>query len=61
VLADFICWLAYFFQFFLFPTFTVITYISFPVGFLAEAGLTLWLLIKGVNVEQWKKHALGSA
>ena len=61
VLADFICWLAYFFQFFLFPTFTVIAYISFPVGFLAEAGLSLWLLIKGVNVEQWKKHALGSA
>ncbi|HTX89594.1 MAG TPA: DUF4386 domain-containing protein [Anaerolineales bacterium] len=49
VLADFVCWLAYFFQFFLFPTFTVITYLSFPVGFLAEFGLTLWLLIKGVK------------
>lgn len=52
VLADFVCWLAFFFQFFLFPTFTVITYISFPVGFLAEFGLTLWLLIKGVQEQK---------
>jgi hypothetical protein len=49
VLADFVCWLAYFFQYFLFPNFTVITYLSFPVGFLAEFGLALWLLIIGVK------------
>ena len=28
---------------------------------LGELFLALWLLIKGVNVEQWKKHALASA
>jgi hypothetical protein len=49
VLADFVCWLAYFFQYFLFPNFTVITNLSFPVGFLAEFGLALWLLIMGAR------------
>jgi hypothetical protein len=49
VLADFVCWLAYFFQYFLFPNFTVITNLSFPVGFLAEFGLALWLLIMGAK------------
>jgi hypothetical protein len=49
VLADFVCWLTYFFQYFLFPNFTVITYLSFPVGFLAEFGLALWLLIMGAT------------
>ena len=49
VLADGVCWLAYFFQFFLFPAFTAITTVSFPVGFAAEFGLTLWLLIMGVR------------
>lgn len=28
---------------------------------LGELVFLLWLLIKGVNVEQWKKHTLGSA
>lgn len=32
------------------PGYTAITTISFPLGFIAEFGLTLWLLIKGVNV-----------
>jgi hypothetical protein len=54
-------WLMYFFQFFLFPGYEAITYLSFPLGFIAEVSLTLWLLIKGVNVEQWKKRALESA
>jgi len=54
-------WLMYFFQFFLFPGYEVITYLIFPLGFIAEVSLTMWLLIKGVNVEQWKKRALGSA
>jgi hypothetical protein len=31
------------------PGYTAITYISFPLGFIAEFGLTLWLLIKGAN------------
>jgi hypothetical protein len=51
LLADCVCWLAYFFQFFLFPAFTLITYLSFPVGFIAEFSLTLWLLIKGVKYQ----------
>jgi hypothetical protein len=42
-------WLMRFFQFFLFPDYTVVTYISFPLGFIAEASLSLWLLIKGVK------------
>lgn len=49
VLADGVCWLAYFFQYFLFPNFTIITYLSFPVGFLAEFGLALWLLMMGAT------------
>ena len=32
-----------------FPGYTAITYISFPLGFIAEFGLTLWLLIKGAK------------
>jgi uncharacterized protein DUF4386 len=31
------------------PGYTVLTYISFPLGFIAEFGLTLWLLIKGAK------------
>jgi hypothetical protein len=42
-------WLATFLQFFLIPSFTAITYISYPLGFIAEFGFTLWLLIKGVK------------
>jgi hypothetical protein len=54
-------WLATFLAFFLFPGNTAITYISYPLGFIAELGLSLWLLIKGVNVEAWEKSALASA
>lgn len=42
-------WLMTFLQFFLFPDFNAITYVSYPLGFIAEFGLTLWLLIKGVK------------
>lgn len=42
-------WLITSLQFFLFSDFTAITYISYPLGFIAEFGLTLWLLIKGVK------------
>jgi hypothetical protein len=31
------------------PGYRAITYISFPLGFIAEFGLTLWLLIKGAK------------
>jgi len=42
-------WLMYPFQFFLFPTCEVITYLSFAIGFMGEFGLTLWLLIMGAK------------
>lgn len=42
-------WLLTSLQFFLFPGFTAITYVSYPLGFIAEFGLTLWLLVMGVS------------
>ena len=54
-------WLMTSLQFFLFPGFEGITYVTYPLGFISEFGLTLWLLIKGVNVEGWKKLALEPA
>ena len=44
--------LIYVFQFFLLPGFGAITYISGPLGFIAECGLTLWLLIMGARAHQ---------
>ena len=61
MMIHFVGWLMTFLQFFLFPGLDVITYLTYPLGFIAELSLTLWLLIKGVNVEQWKKRALESA
>jgi hypothetical protein len=46
-----------FFTFFLFPNFGII--IS-QYTFLGEVMMVFWLLIKGVNVEEWKKRALQS-
>ena len=43
-------WLSTFFQSFIFPGFDVITYVSYPLGLIAELGLTLWLLIMGAKV-----------
>jgi len=42
-------WLSTFFQSFLFPGFDAITYVSYSLGFIAEFGLTLWLLIMGAK------------
>ena len=42
-------WLMTFLQFFLFPGFNAIIYISYPLGFAAEFGLSLWLMIWGVK------------
>jgi len=39
-------------QFFLFPGFTAIAYVSYPLGFIAEFGLSLWLLIMGAKEQQ---------
>lgn len=44
-----VAWLTTSLQFLLFPGYTAITYISYPLGFIAELALTLWLLIKGVK------------
>jgi hypothetical protein len=42
-------WLLTTLQFFLLPGFRAITYISWPLGFIAEFGLTVWLLTMGVK------------
>jgi hypothetical protein len=36
-----------FLQYLLFPGVTAITIVSYPLGFIAEFGLSLWLLVKG--------------
>jgi hypothetical protein len=47
------------FTFFIFPNSGIV--ISTYTSSLAEILMVLWLLIKGVNVEQWRKRALESA
>jgi len=42
-------WLMYPFQFFLFPSYVVVSYLSSAVGFVGEFSLTLWLLIMGAK------------
>lgn len=42
-------WVSTFFQSLLFPGFDAITYVSYPLGFIAEVGLTLWLLVMGAK------------
>jgi hypothetical protein len=49
MMIHFVGWLMTFLQFFLFPDFTAITYVTFPLGLISEFGLTLWLLIMGVK------------
>lgn len=44
---------------FLFPALSsLISPFNFAPGILGESVLTLWLLIKGVNAEEWNKRAL---
>ncbi|MGE5601926.1 MAG: DUF4386 domain-containing protein [Nitrososphaerales archaeon] len=45
-------WLSFVFLSFLFPGFTAITYVSYPLGFIAEVGLTLWLLVMGAKARK---------
>ena len=61
LILDGLCLMICFFQGFLFPGYEKLTYPLYPAMFIAEFGLTLWLLIKGVNVAQWQKRALASA
>lgn len=42
-------WLMTTLQFFLFPGFTAIMYVTYPLGFISEFGLALWLLIMGAR------------
>jgi hypothetical protein len=49
LIADFAGELIFVIQHFLLPGYGVISYPCSAVGFIAEFGLTLWLLIKGVN------------
>ena len=52
-------WLMTFLQFFLFPNFDAIIYISYPLGFIAEFGLSLWLLIIGRKDQKQPRVELG--
>jgi len=52
LMIECIAWLMYPFQFFLFPAYEVISYLSFAVGFIGEFSLALWLLIKGVKEQK---------
>ena len=49
LMVECFAWLMYPFQFFLFPSFTIIFYISSAVGFIGEFSLALWLLIMGAK------------
>jgi len=53
-------WLMVPLQRFLFPSYGAMAYSRFAAH-IAELSWTLWLLVMGVNVEQWKKRALESA
>ena len=61
LILDFVAILLWFFQFFLFPDYEALSYPGLAVSFVAEAGLCLWLLVKGVNVEEWEKQVTESA
>ena len=62
LLIDCFVLLIWVFQFFLFsPDNEAVSTLCLAISFIAEASLCLWLLIKGVNVEQWEKRALESA
>jgi Domain of unknown function (DUF4386) len=52
MMIHFVGWTMTSLQFFLFPGFTAITYVTYPLGFISEFGLTLWLLIMGVKKQK---------
>lgn len=51
-------WTATALQFFLFPSFTAITYVSWPLGFVAEVGLGLSLLFPGLWARRPQRAAV---
>ena len=52
MMIHFVGWTTTTLQFFLFPSFTAITYVTYPLGFISEFGLTLWLLIMGAREQK---------
>jgi len=56
LLLDGVAVLVWFLQVFLAPEQPEISYPSWAIGFVAELGLALWLLIKGVNPQQPTSH-----
>jgi hypothetical protein len=52
LIIDFFGVLVWFFQFFLFPAYPLISYPGLAASAIAEFSLTLWLLIKGVKVQK---------
>ena len=49
LIADGVSLLICFFQLWLFPGYEKMTYPLYPIMFVAEFGLSLWLIIKGVK------------
>lgn len=45
-------WMMTFLQFFLFPGLGFIVYLTYPLGFISETGLTLWLLLMGAKQQK---------
>jgi uncharacterized protein DUF4386 len=52
MMVHFVGWTITSLQFFLFPDFTAITYVTYPLGLISELGLTLWLLIMGAKEQK---------
>jgi len=52
MMIHFVGWTMTSLLFFLFPGFTTIIFVTGPLGFISEFGITLWLLIKGVKEQK---------
>ena len=52
LMLDCVAVLVWFFQFFLLPSYPAISYVCYAVGFIAEVGLTLWLLVMGAKEQK---------
>lgn len=52
MMIHFVGWTTTSLLFFLSPDFTAITYVTYPLGFISEFGLTLWLLITGAKEQK---------
>jgi len=52
LIIDGLAMLVWFFQFFFFPGYTVVSSVGLAVSFVAEGAFCLWLLIKGVKAQE---------